>query len=265
MDNENTSNVMVFAHRGASKNFPENTMPAFKRAAELGVDYIETDVRFTKDEKFALIHDESIDRITNGTGLVSSYTMDELKRFDAAYHFINDNGKTFPYRSQGIEMMSIDELLTAFPDLKFDIDIKDKNPSQIKRFVEIIDKYNAYDRVIACSKHYVNLNAIRRMCPQIITAFSLWEMMWIFFLYKCGFLFLDLPLKGNALQLPEAYGQFKIVSGKFIDELHKKGIEFHVWVVNEEDAMRRFINMGVDGIMTDDPALLMKVLGRKKV
>jgi glycerophosphoryl diester phosphodiesterase len=262
MNNENINRVKVFAHRGASKEFPENTLPAFKRAVELGVDYIETDVRFTKDKKFALIHDESVDRITNGSGLVSAYTMDELKRFDAAYQFTNDEGKTYPFRNRGLELMSLNELFTEFPNHKFDIDIKDKNPHQIKRLVEVIEEYNAYDRVIACSKHYVNLKAMRRMCPKIITAFSLWEMMWIFFLYKSGFLFLDLPLKGSVLQLPEAYGQFKLISDKFVKELHLKDIEFHVWVVNQEEAMKRFINIGVDGIMTDDPALLMKVLRR---
>ncbi|MBN2402895.1 MAG: glycerophosphodiester phosphodiesterase [Spirochaetes bacterium] len=252
----------VFAHRGASKEFPENTLPAFERAVELGVDYIELDVRFTRDKRFALIHDETIDRVTEGSGRVSDYSMDELKKFDAGYSFTSDRGTTYPFRGKGIMLMSLDELLEAFPEQKIDIDIKDKNPGQIKHLVEIIDKYNAYDRVVAASKHYVNLKALRKMCPQIPTGFSLFEMMWIFFLYKCGLLFLDMTFKGNMLQLPEYYAQFKLITGSFIKELHKKGIDLHVWTVNREQDMRRLIDIGVGGIMSDDPALLCKVLGR---
>jgi glycerophosphoryl diester phosphodiesterase len=257
-----TSNKLVFAHRGASKENPENTLPAFMRAAELGVDYIETDIRFTKDERFVLIHDNLINRITNGSGNVADYSMDELKVFDAGYFFSNDSGKTYPFRGKGIKLLSLDELFEAFPNKKFDIDIKDKNPNQIKHLVEIIDKYNAHDRVIAASKYFVNLKALHKECPQITTAFSIFETLSLYTLYKSGFLFLDIPFKGSVLQIPETYGQFKLATRSFIKALHGKGIELHVWTVNNEDDMRRLIDIGVDGIMSDDPALLMKVLGR---
>ncbi len=83
-------NILVFAHRGASKEFPENTLPAFKKAAELGVDYLEIDIRFTKDERFAVIHNDLISTTTNGSGMVADYTLDELKKFDAGYYFTDD-------------------------------------------------------------------------------------------------------------------------------------------------------------------------------
>jgi glycerophosphoryl diester phosphodiesterase len=256
------SNTIVFAHRGASKELPENTLPAFRRAVELGADYIETDIRFTKDERFAVIHDESISRSTNGSGKVADYAMDELKEFDAGYYFTNDSGKTYPYRGKGIRLLSLDDLFEAFPKQKFDIDIKDKNTYQIKRLAGIIDKFNAYDRVIVASKYYNNLKAMRKICPQVTTAFSIYETLGLYALYKSGFLFLDIPFKGSILQIPEMYGQFKLVTRSFIKALHEKGIELHVWTVNNEDDMRRLIEIGVDGIMSDDPALLCKVLGR---
>jgi glycerophosphoryl diester phosphodiesterase len=254
-------NILVFAHRGASKEFPENTLPAFKKAAELGVDYLEIDIRFTKDERFAVIHNDLIGTTTNGSGMVADYTLDELKKFDAGYYF-TDNPGIYPFRGNGIRLMSLDEVLDAFPNQKIDIDIKDKNPYQIKRLVGVIDKYNAYDRIIAASKHFTNLKALRKICPKITTAFSIYETIYLYSLYKFGFLFFNIPFKGSVLQIPEMYSQFRLVTESFIKALHEKGIELHVWTVNREEDMRRLIDLGVDGIMSDDPALLMKVLGR---
>jgi glycerophosphoryl diester phosphodiesterase len=262
MEEKDKSATLVFAHRGASKEFPENTLQAFKRAAELGVDFIETDIRFTGDERFALIHDESIERTTNVRGNIADYSMDELKKLDAGYYFTNDGGKTYPYRDKDVRLMSLDELFEAFPDQKFDIDIKDKNPYQIKRLVEVIDKHNAYDRIIVASKYFANLKAFRKLCPQVTTAFSIYETLYLYSLYKFGLLFLNIHFKGSVLQLPEMYGNFRLVTKSFLEALHEKGIGLHVWTVNSEEDMRRLIDTGVDGIMTDDPALLVKVLGR---
>jgi glycerophosphoryl diester phosphodiesterase len=262
MEDKNKSATLVFSHRGASKEFPENTLPAFKRAAELGVDYIETDIRFTRDQQFALIHDESIGRTTNAGGNIADYSMDELKEFDAGYHFTNDGGKTYPCRGKDIRMMSLDELFETFPDQKIDIDIKDKNPYMIKHLVEVIKKYDVYDRAIVASKYFANLKVFRKLCPQVKTAFSIYETLYLYSLYKSGFLFLDISFKGSVLQIPEMYGHFRLVTESFLEALHRKGIGLHVWTVNSEQDMIRLIDLGVDGIMTDNPALLVKVLGR---
>ncbi len=262
IEEKDNSAIRVFAHRGASKEFPENTLQAFRRAAGLNVDFIEVDIRFTRDERFALIHDGSIGRTTNGSGKVSDYSMHELKEFDAAYYFTKDGGLTYPSRGKGISMMSLDELFETFPHQKIDIDIKDKNPDQIKKLVEVIEKYNASDRIIAASKYLANLKALRKLRPQITTAFSISETFFLYSLHKFGFLFLDIPFKGSVLQIPETYGSFRLVTESFLKELHGRGIELHVWTINIGKDMKRLIEIGVDGIMTDDPALLLKALGR---
>jgi glycerophosphoryl diester phosphodiesterase len=261
-ENKNNSSMLVFAHRGASKEFPENTLLAFNKAVELNVDYIEVDIRFTKDERFALIHDESIERTTDRKGMVRNYLMHELKRLDAAYYFTTDGGRTYPFRGKGIGLMSLEELFETFPDKKIDIDLKDSNPDQIERLVEIIDKYNAYERIIVASKYLANLKVLRKLCPEIATGFSMFETLYLYSIYKSGFLFLNIFFKGAVLQIPEKYGNFRIVTKSFVKALHGKGIDLHIWTVNNEKDMIRLIDMGVDGIMTDDPALLVKVLGR---
>jgi len=263
MEDIERTNILVFAHRGASKEFPENTFPSFRKAVELGADYIETDIHFTRDNNFAVIHDDSIDRMTEGSGLVSSYTMDELKEFDAGYFFTSDGGETYPFRDKGIRIMSIGEMLEAFPDQKFNIDLKEKTPLQVKYFIDIIKRYNAEDRIIAASEHFGNLRALRKI-SSIATSFSTIEASFFLFLYKCGLLFLNFSFKGIALQIPENLGQFKIVTGAFVKEAHAAGLDIHVWTINHEQDMRRLIEIGVDGIMSDDPELLIKVLGEEK-
>ncbi len=261
MKAENT-NILVFAHRGASKEFPENTMPSFERAVRLGADFIETDIHFTRDKKFAIIHDDSIERISNGAGKVADYTMNELKTFDAGYRFTPDCGNTYPFRGKGITLCSLDELLEAFPLCKFNIDIKIKNPEQIKYFTDIIDKYKARSRIITASKYLSNLRAVRKISPDIATSFSTMEALGILFLYQSGLLFLKMNFKGISLQIPENYANFNIVTRSFVKQIHEKNLQVHVWTINKEEDMRSLIDLEVDGIMSDDPALLLKVLGR---
>jgi glycerophosphoryl diester phosphodiesterase len=260
--NDKNTNVLAFAHRGASKEFPENTMPAFASAVQLGADFIETDIHITRDNKFAVIHDDSVERITNGTGKVTDYTMNELKRLDAGYNFTADGGKSYPFRGKGITLSSLDELLEAFPSCKFNLDIKEKNPEQIKYFADIIEKYKAHDRIITASKYLSNLKAVRKIKPAIATSFSVLETLGILFLYKSGLIFLKSNFKGISLQIPEKYGNFNVVNKSFIKQVHEKDLQVHVWTVDDEDDMRRLIEFGVDGIMSNDPALLLKVLGR---
>ncbi len=260
--NNNNSDVLVFAHRGASKYFPENTLPAFRRAADLGADFIETDVHLTKDGKYVIIHDDTIERITDGQGMVSDYTMDELKRFDAGYNFTNDGGNTYPFRGKGVRLMSLEELLGEFPGQRFNIDLKNKKPEQAGAFIEVLRKFNAFDRVIAASWYCANLKALRNACWEIVTSFSSMEVLWIYFMYKSGLLFFKRSFRGSALQVPEKWGQFSLVTRGLLKDLHSKGVRVHVWTVNREDVMRRLIDAGVDGIMSDDPELLLRTLGR---
>jgi glycerophosphoryl diester phosphodiesterase len=262
MNKKNNSNILVFAHRGASKDFPENTMPAFRRAVDLGVDVIETDVHLTKDGRYVIIHDDSIERITDGRGKVCEYTLNELMQFDAGYNFSNDGGNSYPFRGKGIRLVSLEEMLGEFPDQRFNIDLKDKKPEQAEAFIGVLRRYNALDRVIAASWHCANLKALRKTCREIFTSFSSMEVLWVYFLYKSGLLFFKKSLSGCALQIPEKWGQFNLISRGFLKEVHSKGVDVHVWTINSENDMRRIMESEVDGIMSDDPELLLKILGR---
>jgi glycerophosphoryl diester phosphodiesterase len=260
--NDENMNVLAFAHRGSSIDCPENTMPAFEKAVELGTDFIETDIHFTRDKKFVLIHDDALERVTDGSGKVTDYTIDELKEFDAGYNFTTDKGISFPFRGKGITLCALDEVLKTFPLCRFNIDIKNKNPEQIDYFIDIVSKYNAQERIIVASKYLSILRAVRKINPAIATSFSVLETLGILFLYKSGLLFLKSSFKGISLQVPEKYGNFIIVTKRFVKDIHEKDLQVHVWTVDNEDDMKRLIDYGVDGLMSNNPALLLKVLGR---
>ena len=111
----------VVAHRGDSKYYPENTIPAFISAREIGVDVIETDVHLTRDGKIVIWHDPTLERNTNGKGTIESHTLSELKALDAGYTFTEDGGKTYPFRGKGVQLATLDEALKALPDTRFNI------------------------------------------------------------------------------------------------------------------------------------------------
>ena len=105
----------LFAHRGASGEAPENTMPAFQRAAALGIVYMELDVHLTHDGHVVVFHDDTLERTTNGHGQVKDHTLAELQQLDAGYNFSPDDGRTFPFRGQGRHSISTDRSPPQFP------------------------------------------------------------------------------------------------------------------------------------------------------
>lgn len=249
----------TFAHRGAPMEFPENTLPSFQRAAELGVDVIETDVHLTKDGKFVLVHDDRLDRVSDGTGMVSDRTMEELKKLDAGYRFTKD-GRTFPFRGKGLAFLSLEELLEAFPKEKFNIDLKDDYPAQVGSYAAVLRKHGAENRVLTASQYGANLKEARRLLPGMATSFSLGEVIGVYFLFRTGFLFLKKNYPGDAFQVPEYLGPSHLANASLIRFLHRKGVTVQVWTVDGEDDMRRLLEAGVDGIFSNDPALLIRVI-----
>ncbi|MBL8051193.1 MAG: hypothetical protein JNM46_08225, partial [Anaerolineales bacterium] len=141
----------VIAHQGGDGIAPGNTMFAFQNAVDIGVDVLEMDLHITKDNVLVLIHDETIDRTTDGSGEVEAMTLDEIKQFDAGYDWSNDEGATFPFRGQGITIPTLEEVLTTFPQMKMTIEIKKSNTSMIEPFCDMIREYDMQDKIVVAS------------------------------------------------------------------------------------------------------------------
>jgi len=249
----------VFAHRGDAAHFPENTLPSFQSAVEIGADVIETDVQRSKDGHFMVFHDDTIDRITEGRGRVGDYTREELKRFDACYRYSPD-GDSFPFRGRKIAIPSLEEALREFPHQRFNIDLKADDPSQADAYCSLIRRCNAVERVLTASESTHNLKAVRHLLPEMATSASHREVAGVFMLYRSGLLFAKRGLAADALQIPEFYRRWHVASPGMVRRIRDKGIRVHVWTVNAEADMRRLLDAGVDGIITDDPRLLKKVI-----
>lgn len=251
---------IVVAHRGDSMHYPENTLPAFLSAMEMGVDVIETDVHLSKDGVLVIWHDPTLDRNTDGTGRIEDHTLEELKRYDAGYTFTKDGGKTYPFRGTGVQLATLDEALKACPEQRFNIDLKSKTPAIVDEFIRVIRQNHAENRVVGASFHLSNLKALRKKAPEILTSVTTAEVLKYLFLQKTHLL--PKTLAGGRqliFQVPVQQWGIKVITPGFIKDFHDRGAIIQVWTINDEAEMRRLFAMGVDTIMTDDPATVIKV------
>ncbi len=253
--------LIVFAHRGGSRRWPENTMLAFQNAADLGVDALELDIHSTADGELVVIHDPFVDRVTNGSGAVHDYTLAALQRLDAGYWWTEDGGRTYPFRGQGITIPTLADVFGAFPHLWINIDIKQANPPIVQPLVALLHACGVVAQVCVGSFHTATIAAFRRACPAVATAASLPEAQQMLVLSKLG---LGRFYRGGAvaMQLPEVERRLRVITPGFVRTAHRHRTAVHVWTVNDVPQMRRLIDMGVDGLMTDYPDLLLKLLGR---
>jgi glycerophosphoryl diester phosphodiesterase len=256
---------LVIAHRGGAGLWPENTLYAFEHAAALGVDVIETDVRATADGELVVIHDEALGRTTDGAGSVRQLTLAELKRLDAGYRWSPDGGKSFPMRGRGLTVPTLREVFDALPQTRFNIEPKQAEPSVVAPLCRLIRERGMSARVMVAAFAGDTMEQFRRECPEVATSASAAEVAGFLALQRSG-------LGGSygppmqALQVPERAGSLGVLlSRAFVADAHARNLRVHAWTVNAEADMRRLLDLGVDGIMTDYPDRLLKILGRPAV
>jgi glycerophosphoryl diester phosphodiesterase len=254
--------TLIIAHQGGDGVWPGDTMFAFEKAVEVGADVLEMDAHITKDGRIVLMHDETVDDTTDGTGLIEDLPLVELQRLDAAYDWSTDQGATFPHRGQGIPVPTLDEVFQEFPQLRYVIEIKlTRNPID-RPLCELIRRYQMQDKVLVASFHDVAMRSFRSACPEVATSASRTEVRNYVLLGKAflwGFYF---P-KFQTLQPPwdpeDSLG-IQIMTERFIRESHSKNIRVEPWTVNDPELMKQYIEWHVDGIITDRPDLMMEML-----
>ncbi len=256
---------LFFAHQGGGLLAPENTLLAFEQGVACGADALELDIQTTSEGEIIVLHDPTVDRTTNGTGPVAAYTLAELRRLDAGYHFTADGGKTYPYRGQGLTIPTLREVLERFPQTRINIDLKESSPARERHLWELIQEFHAEDRVlVACASGHAPIVRFRKYSEgRVATAASAWEIR-LFLLSMFGHVSRWLRLPYDALQVPELYGSTRVISPALVQTAHQCGLEVHVWTVNDRPSMERLLAMGVDGIMTDRPDILAQVLAERK-
>lgn len=254
-------NFMVIAHQGGEELRPSNTMIAYQNAVDLGVDVLEMDLHSTSDGVLILMHDATVDRTTDGSGAIKEMTLAEIKRLDAGYYWTTNNGTTYPYRGQGITVPTLEEVFTAFPDMLMNIEIKQQEPSIVEAFCQLLTAYDMGDKVLIPSFHPETMTEFREKCPGVATAMTEPEIR-LFYGLNLAFLGRLYSPRGEAFQVPEYSGDIQVVTERFVHGAQRRNIAVHVWTVDDPADMARFIDMGVDGIITDRPDLLLALLGR---
>lgn len=238
-----------FAHRGFSGKYPENTMLAFKKAIEAGADGIELDVQLTKDGELVIIHDETIDRTTDGRGLVADYTYEELCRFDASFIYRGQMGfNKIPTLREYLELVKDKNIITNI-ELKTGIleylGIEEK-------VWKLIQEYKIEDKVIISSFNHYSVLRMKNIAPNL--KYGLLSETW---LINAGKYTHELDIQ---CYHPVHYNLVPEV----IDEIKKYGIEINTYTVNKEKDMRYLIEKGIDIIIGNFPDLAGKIIKEYK-
>ena len=255
-------NFLVIAHRGGRRLGPENTLMTYKRAVELGVDVIELDVRGTKDKKLVALHDATVNRTTNGKGPIHTMTLAQLKKLDAGFHWSPDNGRTFPFRGKKIQVPMLSEVFATVAQMRINIEIKKNQKELIPALCRQIQQSNMTDKVMVASFDSDILNDFRDQCPAVATSTGAAEALIFYGLQKSHLESIYTP-KAQALQVPENFNKIKVVTRRFVDAAHSRNMRVHVWTINDTGDMQRLLDLKVDGIMTDDPEKLLRLIDRK--
>ena len=244
-----------FAHRGSRLLWPENTWYAFDAAVQdFGYRYIETDIRITRDGVVVVFHDETLERTTNGTGKVSDWDWEDLRHLDAAYQFSSD-GEQFPFRGTGITISRLDETFERYPDVCFNIDLK--QPGSEWPVAEVVAGAKRLDSVLIGSFSDRRISRFRRITKgRVATSAGPSEAMAMFAASRLG---RTSKRQADAYQLPRSV-KGASVDRKLVNAVHAAGAQVHVWTIDEPIQMNELLDLGVDGIVSDRPDLLNEVI-----
>jgi len=211
-----------FAHRGGAKIAPENTLEGFREGLRVGAGVLELDVHAVADGTVVVHHDETVDRTTDGSGAIREMTLADVKRLDAGYRFTPDGGRTYPYRGEGVRIPTMEEVYREFTDVPINVEIKGERPSIEEAVWRIIEGAGAEERTLVVSEDSGTIRRFREASGgSVATASS---------------------------------------SAELIRRAHERGLRVDVWTIDHEPDMRRLLGFGVDGIMTDRPDILARVL-----
>jgi len=215
-------------------------------------------VHASADGVVVVIHDETLERTTDGTGLVRALPLAALQRLDAGHRFRAPDG-SYPFRDRGIRIPTLAELLEAVPDVPLNIEIKQQTPSIEAAVLATLDRFDARARTLLAAEEAEIMVRIRTAAPDMVTSFSAHEVA-EFVRRVGGGDFAGYRSPGIALQVPPAFQDISIITATSVAAAHDLGLEVHAWTINEPDEIEALLALGVDGIMTDVPGVAARIL-----
>jgi glycerophosphoryl diester phosphodiesterase len=234
---------LAFAHRGGAGGGLENTTAAFAQAVEMGYRYIETDVHVTSDGRLVALHDPSLDRVTDVMGAVAELTWEQVAEAQVG------SGGTVPL---------FEEVLDAWPDLRLNVDAK--SDAALGPLVDAVRRTNSIDRVCIASFSGRRLRRARAaLGPRLCTSLGPLGVTRLRTASVLGGLFRGDTPGVPCVQVPPRAAGLAVVDERFVRHAHRLGIQVHVWTIDDPVEMNRLLDLGVDGIMTDELATLREV------
>jgi glycerophosphoryl diester phosphodiesterase len=267
--------VIAYAHQGGAWEGPSSTLYAIAAALEAGATAIELDVHATADGQLVVCHDPTVDRTTNSSGRIAELTYSELAALDNAYWWAPGadvspglDPDRYPFRGRApadprFRIARLEEVLAEFPGVLLNLDIKQTAPAVApyeEALATVLRRYGRVDDVIVASFIDRATDALSSFAPEIPTSAGTGAVANFFQSVRAG----EEPaaMRHVALQVPASYSGMTLVDEDFVEAAHGRGLAVHVWTVEEEPEMERLCRLGVDGIITDRPSALVRVLGR---
>lgn len=248
--------VIAYAHRGGADGAPENTMPAFERAVELGYTWLETDVHLTRDGVVVAFHDSALDRVTDRGGRIAELTYAEVAAADAGHWYTLDGGTTYPFRGSGVTVPTLADILNRWPEVRVNIDAK--ADTSVAPLIRLLGDLDAFSRVCLASFSDRRLTRMRRLARRpVLTSMGVRTLTATYMWSRFGRF---PPGLASRVQAPMRAGGVRVVDERFVSAAHRAGLCVDVWTVNSESEMLEALDLGVDGLMSDRLELLKRVL-----
>ncbi|MFV0379214.1 MAG: glycerophosphodiester phosphodiesterase [Anaerorhabdus sp.] len=267
---------LVIAHGGSKHIMPENTVMAFEYAYNLGVDALEMDLRLTSDEVLITYHNELLEDFSNLKGKPNQYTYDEIIKYNFAINFKDLQGNS-PYANltqdelesfdKALAPANLEDLFIKYgSSILYTCEIKDDGDVgniAAKKLAELIKKYGLEKHVIVASFHKEPLKTFKELSPNTLTSYDT-SSATEFIIYNYAGIGLFLANKNDGLQIPTKEYGIPLDTSYLLYKAHKNNLFVHYWTVNDADEMRKLIEKGADGIITDRPDILLDVLEEYK-
>jgi len=231
-------------------------MLAFTQAHAAGADALDTDMFATSDGVLVLFHDETLEHRTSCSGAISSKTYAQLLQCDFAYWWTQDGGATYPYRGQGVQVVTVQQLLTAFPGARIGLEIKQTTPLAAASLCTLIKQNNAQGRMLISSTTLPNMLTFRTFCPAVATSATQEEVI-SFYLFSNTVFLPSYNPPFSSLQVPEVFSGIPVLTADFVADAHTYNMKVYAWTIDTPEQAQHFIDLGVDGINTSYPQRIL--------
>lgn len=246
------------SHRGGAGLYPENTLYAFERALKLHrTDLLELDVHASSDGVVMVAHDATLERCTDGSGPLSALSLSQLEKLDAAFHFTPAGGSGTPLRGQGLRLPTLKALLDATPGVRLNVEVKSEGA--IEPFITLVKQEQCLERLCVGSEHDAIAAELARKLPQACLFYPR-DALAAFVLPTRGGEPPDDDPRYTVLDMPVAWEGVTLFDAELAKVAREHGKWINVWTVDDEAEMRRCLEAGVGGVMTDRPDVLRAVL-----